>query len=149
MGAVFMSEPTKVLAEYLKGKEMSAGVIFETGRLAMALEVLTQIKILRSMPITDHAAEMEAAFVAFLVDQDIYDEAEKWYGRLDAWRAPKFNAEGVGTVVRKKAFGPSSLAAAPEGALPRSRSAHASLGEHRDPDGLATSSPEESASSEA
>lgn len=110
---------------------------FEAGRIGVALELLTQIKILQSLPLTADSARMEGALNGFLVDQKLLDEAEKWYERLDAWRQPRFNAEGVG--VRGDA---SSVRATPEGAVFRTRRIRAWHEEHRGQDDSSTSETE-------
>jgi hypothetical protein len=116
---------------------------FQLGRLAVGLEMLTQLKILRDLPFTELTVQLEAAFQAFLVDQGLIDDCEVWYDRLDAWRAPKFVGEGVGATTRT-AFGASSLAASGEGALARTLRYRQSLEEHQSLDETATSASEES-----
>src|SRR5215471_7345814 len=136
---VFMSHPTMVLVQYLTQSKSKVNSEFELGRLAMALEVLTQMKIVRSLPMTDLSIQIESAFQAFLIDQGLLDEVERWYERLDAWRQPKFLAEHGGESAVSTVRGPASALVVPEGSLSRVRKAHASQRERRDRDEASTS----------
>ena len=146
MSAVFMSHPTTVLRQWLM-QETPLGVVerdFNLGRLAMALEVLTQIKILHDLPLTELSAHVEGALQALLIDQGLMDDAEKVYEKLDAWRAPKFVADHGGDKPTGRVSGSASSVVAPEGALARTRRLREALPAHRDPDDFATSASEES-----
>ena len=123
-----------VLMQYLTESKAKVNSDFEFGRLAMALEVLTQIRILRDLPMTDLSIQLESAFQGFLIDQGLLDEAERWYERLDAWRAPKFVSEHGGESVTVTVRGPASAAAAPEGLIPQARRIHASQRERQSRD---------------
>jgi hypothetical protein len=146
MAVVFMSHPTAVLRQYLKRYPPREDLLFGMGRLSMALEIMTQIKVLESLPYTQLTVQLASAFRTLLVDTDMADEAEKWYERLDAWRTPKFVEDHGISSVR----GGVSALVAPEGALVRSRRHHSSLALHHDPGTDmtfdATSSSEESPS---
>jgi hypothetical protein len=111
----------------------------ECGRLAMALEMLTQMKVIRELPMTDLSIQLEGAFQAFLIDQGLLDEAERWYDRLDAWRAPKFIEEHGGESATSRVPGPASALATHEGALARTRRLRAQQEVHRDPPTSSTS----------
>lgn len=146
MAAVFMSHPTTVLLQYLSKEDQVRRIgkksPFEWGRLAMALEILTQMKILQSLPLTDLTIQLESAFQALLVDTGMMDEAERWYEKLDAWRTPRFIAESP--IPRtSRAFGASSVAASPEGSLPRTRRLRSLLPERQSPRDPKTSGSEE------
>jgi hypothetical protein len=101
---------------------------FQAGRLAVGMELLTQMKVIRELPFTELTVELEAMIMGFLVDQRLIDDAELWYDKLDAWRSPKFSA------VEVVASDVSSPAASDEGALARIRRTRASLEAHRGPD---------------
>jgi hypothetical protein len=128
--SVFISNPTAVLQQYLSSHQRDKVVAktdgFYWGRLAMALEILTQMKIVQSLPFTDLTIQLESAYQSLLVDQGMMDEAQKWYERLDAWRAPRFVAETPSRGTRGLAD-VSSTAASLEGSLPRTRRLRASL----------------------
>lgn len=128
MTAVFMSHPTAVLRQFLADQKID-GRSFDWGRLSLGLEVMTQIKILETLPLTDLTVQLTSAFRTLLVDAGVADEVEKWYERLDAWRAPRFVSADRPT---DRAFGASSSAVAPEGSLRRVRRLRASLLERRD-----------------
>lgn len=116
MPTVFMSHPSQVLMQYLaSGERMGKMTAYQAGKLSVALELLTQIKILHSMPLTEDSASLEGALQGFLVDQGLMDDAERWYERLDAWRTPTFVREASAPA------GVSSARATHEGALSRTR----------------------------
>lgn len=127
-GVVFMRNPTEVLKGYMAEK----GLTFEHGRLAMAMELLTEIKILEQLPLTDRTIELTAMLQAMLVDQGLIDSAELWYERLDAWRQPKF----VELSVRERASGH----VAPGRGIAQTRRVHELQQGRRSQDALPTSS---------
>ena len=92
MSEDFIARPTEVYRQYLEywasnGRE---GNWWEEGRLAMALEIITVRKSLRSMGVTD-----TSVLDSLLVDQGLFDQAEELYEVLNEWRRPRFAAVGV------------------------------------------------------
>jgi hypothetical protein len=87
----FMSEPAKVLKEFIQLSRSSEGA-YQLGCLGMALEIITRIKLLESLPITTEVGRQEAITVlqTMLTELGISDLAYEWYERLSEWRRPKF-----------------------------------------------------------
>lgn len=87
----FMSEPSKVLKECIQLSRQSEGA-YQIGMLGMALEVVTRIKLLESLPVTTEVGRQEAITVlqTMLTELGISELAYEWYDRLSEWRRPKF-----------------------------------------------------------
>ena len=86
-----MANPSNVLVAYLKvgGRELD---LFKLGMLGMALEIVTRIRVLESLPITTDVGRQEAIVClhTMLVEMGLDDEAYQWYDVLGEWRKPKF-----------------------------------------------------------
>jgi hypothetical protein len=99
---VFIENPSRVLTAYLKAKGLKSAYChpaYDCGRLAMALEIITQIKALESLPVVSDLGRQEAvtALYAVLTETGFEDEAYRWYEMLGEWRRPKF--QGIPVVV--------------------------------------------------
>jgi len=142
MPVTFMSRPTEVWQAYLaERKPLGERKAFKAGQLAVGMEILTQVKILRELPFTEQTTAVCVALETLLMDCGLYDDAERWYDRLDAWRAPRFEAAVVrgDDVVR----GASSVVATPEGAVARIKRLRALPWERRGLGEVSTSSSSE------
>jgi hypothetical protein len=87
----FMSEPSKVLKECIQLSRSSESA-FQIGMLGMALEIISRIKLLESLPVTTEVGRQEAivCLQTLLTEVGISDLAYDWYERLSEWRRPKF-----------------------------------------------------------
>lgn len=90
----FMSRPAKVFTAYIQLSRESEGA-FQLGMLGMALEIITRIKVLESLPVTTEVGRQEAITVlqTMLTELGISDYAYEWYERLSEWRRPKFQPD--------------------------------------------------------
>jgi len=110
MSEDFIARPTEVYRQYLEywasnGRE---GNWWEEGRLAMALEIITVRKSLRSMGVTD-----TSVLDSLLVDQGLFDQAEELYEVLNEWRRPRFLAEDLDSGQPDESSSPGALPASP------------------------------------
>lgn len=101
----FISRPSDTLWAYLR-EERAPGSRrwYEYGQLAMALEVVTLIKVVESLPVVGEVGRQEtvSALQTLLVDTGLSDYAWQVYDELGKWRRVKFletEREPAGTVV--------------------------------------------------
>lgn len=87
----FMTEPAKVFKAYLRGSR-SEDRWYQYGMLAMALEIISRIKLLEDLPVTTEVGRQEAitCLQTMLTELGISDIAYEWYDILAEWRRPKF-----------------------------------------------------------
>lgn len=93
----FMAEPAKVLHGYVTSGGMTLSEFgYQIGALSVALEIITRIKLLESLPITTEVGRQEAITVlqTMLTELGISDLAYEWYEKLSEWRKPKFIPQG-------------------------------------------------------
>jgi hypothetical protein len=91
----FIRDPSKVLLAYLGATE---GVTaerkrwFEYGVVAVALEVITQIRALEAIPMSTEygTAQAVSALHTLLTEMDLSIEAHELYEQLSRWRRPAF-----------------------------------------------------------
>lgn len=90
---MFLARPTVELRKFLKFSSLEQWRAFESGRLAMALEILTVVKTLEDERVPMLAlqrAEIISVLETLLVDQGLDEVADRWYGWLGKFRQPKF-----------------------------------------------------------
>lgn len=89
----FIAKPTGLLKQYVAslGERMDSGS-FLVGQMAMALEIITQIKCLEDLKVMSDTAKAEAvtALETLLTDCGIHDSAYEMYDKLNEWRRLKF-----------------------------------------------------------
>jgi hypothetical protein len=95
---VFIQHPTRIFAAWLKSKGRWSVVqrdAFNCGRLAMALEIVTQMKSLEGLPVVSDLGRQEAiaAMHQLLQDNDLDEIAYEWYDYLALWRKPTFEPD--------------------------------------------------------
>jgi len=89
----YIMRPSELFKQYLG--EMMHETQFQYGMLGMALEIVTVIKTLESLPTASVGTRQETISVLHTLLQDLHlDEyAYEWYDRLNDWRRPKFLPE--------------------------------------------------------
>lgn len=94
MSEIFIARPADLLRRQM-GPRGEQAAWFEAGMMAMALEILTVIKTVESLPIVDEGARQETVSVlhTLLMDLDVMEKADELYARLNEARKPKFVAE--------------------------------------------------------
>jgi hypothetical protein len=91
----FMRRPTEVFESYMALEYGVPRGWYKYGRLSMALEILTVMRLLdEHSGIVAHAQETISVLQTLLVDQDLFDDASMWYEKLSEWRRPKFYVVG-------------------------------------------------------
>ena len=94
---MFIKDPTDVFHAYMRSLNRPSvnRESFDCGRLCMALEIITQIKLFEETPILSDAVREEcvSALHTILTDTGIEDEAYRWYEMLGEWRKPTFVTE--------------------------------------------------------
>ena len=89
----FMARPTDVLVSFMAHRrEMPENMIREMlplGRLSMALEIITVMRLLEEHQLMAEHEAMVACLQTFLVDQDLLEDAASWYDHLAEWRRIK------------------------------------------------------------
>jgi predicted nucleic-acid-binding protein len=85
-----MKRPTDVLRRYLAQDTPIESGSFELGRTAMALEIMTIIRILEEYELIAEHEQMISVLQTLLRDQGLEDRATAWYEMLNEWRKPKF-----------------------------------------------------------
>jgi hypothetical protein len=95
---VFIQYPTRIFAAWLKGQGRFSRVqqdAYHCGRLAMALEIITQIKSLEGLPVVSELGRQEAiaGLHAVLVNNGLEEVAFEWYDYLSEWRKPTFEPD--------------------------------------------------------
>jgi hypothetical protein len=102
---VLIARPSEVWREYVRSTGRIEGFSWEMGRMAMALEIITQIKILEEIKVMGDTARAQAvtALQTLLQDCGMGETAWQIYEDLDKWRRVRFYAEPApeheGTVV--------------------------------------------------
>jgi hypothetical protein len=91
VGEAFMKWPTDVFVGFMArhSRRIGAGS-FEAGRLAMALEIITVIRILEEYELIAEHEQVISVLQTLLRDQGLEERATAWYEMLDEWRKPKF-----------------------------------------------------------
>jgi hypothetical protein len=149
MSLNYMSNPTLVLDEYLRSKGIRK--TFEYGQLAMALELVSLIKTVESIPVvTDVGRQELITALHTLLQEKGMDQAYEIYDALCRWRRPRFMGihvepdervpPGIAVVVGPDDQDPSSSRASLREATSPLDNFAASPEEHRDPGGDPTSS---------
>jgi hypothetical protein len=93
---LIIKHPSQVLLQYLANSyPVEKPDQYRVGFLAMALEIITHMRLLEILPVVDGQARQEAltAFQTLLHDTGIEADAEDWYERLITWRRPSFLRE--------------------------------------------------------
>jgi hypothetical protein len=95
MTEAFIKNPTEVWMQYLDvgyGRKLKGHALFDYGRVAMGLEIVTKIKMLESLPVTTEYGRQEAisALHTILVEQGLAESIYALYDELNDWRKPKF-----------------------------------------------------------
>jgi hypothetical protein len=90
-----MKNPTSVWLSYLSvvyGHKLKGRAPFDYGRVAMALEIVSKIKLLESLPVTTEYGRQEAisALHTILVETGLAESVYDLYEQLNDWRRPKF-----------------------------------------------------------
>ena len=89
----FMARPTDVLVSFMAHRrEMPENMIREMlplGRLSMALEIITVMRLLEEHQLMAEHEAMVACLQTLLVDQDYGELAHEWYEHLAEWRRIK------------------------------------------------------------
>ena len=95
----FMRRPTEVMVSYLAtqtGKSPTQIVrLLELGRIAMAMELITVVRIIDEYSLLPTKEDTIAAIQTLIVDQELLEPADEWYSRLSEWRRIKLTADGV------------------------------------------------------
>lgn len=90
----FMERPTDVLVSYLARRNKRAeGQIrrqLRYGRLAMALEIITVMKIIEDHSLLPSKEDTIAVLQTLIVDQELLEDAGQCYEVLNEWRKIKF-----------------------------------------------------------
>jgi len=91
----FMAQPSEVLKSYVQLARVSENA-YKLGMLGMALEIVTRIRVLESLPITTEVGRQEAIVCLHTMLQElgIEEETYEWYDKLSEWRKPKFRRDG-------------------------------------------------------
>jgi hypothetical protein len=147
----FIAKPTATLEAYMEPwfSARAHKDSYRLGRLAMGLEIITQIRCLEEISVMGDEAREAAvsALHTLLRDCGIADAAYETYERLLTWRTPKFVVEQLGPSPsatsdagaseqlqhQRRTSGPSSLPDAPEAAASHANKPPASQPERRDP----------------
>jgi hypothetical protein len=95
---MFIKHPTRIFAAWLKAQGRWSVVqrdAFNCGRLAMALEIVTQQRALEGLPVVSDLGREEAiaAMHQLLQDNDLDEIAYEWYEYLALWRRPTFEPD--------------------------------------------------------
>lgn len=86
----FMARPTQEFERYLELNYGAPRGWYRMGRIAMALEVITVIRLLEDHEeLVAHAQECISVLQTLLNDQGLTDDGYAWYERLVEWRKPK------------------------------------------------------------
>jgi hypothetical protein len=85
----FMRRPTEVLRSYLATHKEADERSFELGRVAMALEIVTVMRVLEEYELIAEHERMISILQTLLRDQDLEDYATEWYEMLNEWRRIK------------------------------------------------------------
>lgn len=88
----FMQRPTDVLRSYMaaQGIGLEEQVdLLRMGRIAMALEVITVVKMLEDHQLLAENERMISVLMTLLVDQDLLDIGMEYYRDLSEWRRIK------------------------------------------------------------
>jgi hypothetical protein len=91
-----IARPTRTFELYVRDTGARPdGLSWHFGRLSMALEIITQIKILEEVRVLSDSARAESisALHTLLTDCGLDDIGYVMYEKLLAWRKPKFVAE--------------------------------------------------------
>lgn len=90
----FIARPSHVFKQYVRSTGRLDNTSYHMGMMALALEIITQIKVLEEMRyIASDLGREEAvsALQTLLKDCGIHDVAYEMYDRLAEWRKPKFS----------------------------------------------------------
>lgn len=94
----FMSRPTDVLRSYMATHgfpEGEADDLLRMGRIAMALEILTVVKVLEDHQLMAEHEQMISVLMTLLVDQGLLGIGEEYYAELSEWRRIKADEVSV------------------------------------------------------
>lgn len=126
MAEEFMKRPTEVLASYMAANTDQPERYWMRrmgpGRIAMAMELITVIRILESIQIAAEHEQTISVLQTLLVDQQLAELGAEWYSKLSEWRRIKtvIYEPGVGEHVGIVQIGaqPSAVEAPPSAELP-------------------------------
>lgn len=89
-----MARPTEILLSYLAARtemsEMDLRRMLRTGRISLAMEIITVQRILEEHELLAENEAMIACLQALLQDQGLAEVAAQWYDFLAEWRRIKF-----------------------------------------------------------
>jgi hypothetical protein len=88
----FMERPTDVLRSYMAAQGIDAEEaerLLRMGRIAMALEVMTVVKMLEEFQLLSENERMISVLITLLTDQDLLGVATAYYEDLSEWRRIK------------------------------------------------------------
>jgi hypothetical protein len=88
----FMQRPTDELRSYMAAQGLdgtAADDLLRLGRIAMALEVITVVKVLEEHQLLAENERMIAVLMTLLTDQDLLVVGMEYYEGLSAWRRIK------------------------------------------------------------
>lgn len=88
----FIARPSSLFKRYVRSTGSLDLGSYQMGMMAMALEIITQIKMLEEIKVMDDFSRAEAvsALQTLLTDCGLSDPAYEMYERLNEWRALKF-----------------------------------------------------------
>jgi len=95
----YMKNPSSTFYEYVQtleaeGKPFTSTEWYLAGEMAFALEMITLIKDLESMPVVTERSRQEtiSTLVTLLRETGLWDTANDTYRTLCRWRRPKFES---------------------------------------------------------
>lgn len=136
--AIFIKDPSKVLWQYLQTKRRPmVRELYEYGKLAMALEIITVVKTLDSLPVISELGRQETVSVlqTLLTDMGLDELAYDVYEQLNEWRRPKFDAYVEDLYARASELGTPSGGSPPPQRLEPSQQERRSLDPSSSPEG--------------
>lgn len=90
-----MRRPTDELVSYLAAQSKREPEVVRHhlyfGRLAMALEVITVVKIIEEYSLLATKEDTISVLQTLIVDQELMDDATEWYHKLCDWRRIKLD----------------------------------------------------------
>jgi hypothetical protein len=98
----FMARPTDELVSYLAERPTNSrgrdAFMLRMGRIAMAMEIMTVVKVLEEHQLLAEHEQMISVLKTLIVDQDLSVDAEQWYEYLSEWRKLKLVPVELGYV---------------------------------------------------
>ena len=90
----FMRRPTETMVSYLAARTGKSPVqivrLLELGRVAMAMELITVVKIIEDHSLLPSKEDTIATIQTLIIDQELLDLADEWYSNLSEWRRLRF-----------------------------------------------------------